>query len=723
MRKSQNQTRSPPGKEWLKNVDTSPLPKIPHREVRGSSGGTDITFGRSRGLGGSDSSTSDSTRDQMNPIRASVNGKNNKQFRSANIALYEGGGHYAAPPVKDVAPPKNGSGNGSNGNGSNGGPNGSKNKDPPGASPVSTASHASARLGIANPLGGMFRNKEAEPVQPAFSEDESDSETGSPAGSPNDEDEEDAETKRRAKHSTEVDPGAAPVVPQYPLKVEPGMNMHVLALDPVPYRLRCMADLGRTHRIRTTTFLGRSRKQLRPEDLALDAQDVSKIHCSITAIGNAIAGYKLSVVVAEDAKAPVSINGAKLKQKGRPYPLKVGDVLLVGLREMWKLERSTIEEMPPKHITDELELYEAHDEFLQLAIADVETYKNLARCEKWMDFVAIAVELSEKDQAVQQTRRRFVAARRSAFPSKSSAGPGRNGGAGGASGNNKGGPGGMAMLGSGGGGNHANNMRQGGNMNNAHTTTHTTSSFTTGEDNASLFRRTDATMVTLETDPGASGADFRMRNTETSSWNAGPHQGMIPENEQLKTMSTFGGGSSIANTDTNFNQGGHQSGGNMMSTTMSSTGVIGGGGPGSSSHQGGNNTRESGFRSGNSFLRETTHTQSTGGEYTDELPEDSMDAALAQEYPRCADLIEVLDELGHVLFTFGPVSSFDEMDEYDLSEIVEVLAPGLFVRVHLCFFPPLVQSCADWLDRGTGAALQQVIGGGDPNSLDRKALM
>lgn len=79
----------------------------------------------------------------------------------------------------------------------------------------------------------------------------------------------------------------------------------------------------RTHRLRTTTFLGRSQKQLRPTDLVLAAQDVSKIHCSITAIGNAIAGYRLSVVVTADAKAPVSVNGAKLKEKGKPYPLKV----------------------------------------------------------------------------------------------------------------------------------------------------------------------------------------------------------------------------------------------------------------------------------------------------------------------------------------------------------------------------------------------------------------
>ena len=75
------------------------------------------------------------------------------------------------------------------------------------------------------------------------------------------------------------------------------------------------------------------------------------------------------------------------------------------------------------------------------------------------------------------------------------------------------------------------------------------------------------------------------------------------------------------------------------------------------------------------------------------------------------------------MFTFGPVSSFEEMDEFELDEIKEVLAPGLFVRIHLCFFPPLVQACADFLDSGTGEALSMLVGKGDPNSLDRKALM
>lgn len=56
---------------------------------------------------------------------------------------------------------------------------------------------------------------------------------------------------------------------------------------------------------------------------------------------------------------------------------QVGDVLLVGLREMWKIERSVIAEMPPKHVVDELELYEGHNEFLQLAVSDVETFRNV----------------------------------------------------------------------------------------------------------------------------------------------------------------------------------------------------------------------------------------------------------------------------------------------------------------------------------------------------------
>lgn len=76
-----------------------------------------------------------------------------------------------------------------------------------------------------------------------------------------------------------------------------------------------------------------------------------------------------------------------------------------------------------------------------------------------------------------------------------------------------------------------------------------------------------------------------------------------------------------------------------------------------------------------------------------------------------------------MLYTFGPLASFDEMAEFDLEEIREVLAPGLFVRIHLCFFPPLVQACAEYLDEGAHKALEKLVGGGNPKSLDRIKLM
>ena len=157
----------------------------------------------------------------------------------------------------------------------------------------------------------------------------------------------------------------------------PQAKEQILSTEPVPFRLRSMADREITHRIRMTTFLGRSRKKLRPEDLLLNYQDVSGIHCSVTCLGNAVLGYELFVAVMEQAKAGVHINGKMLEVRGKPYKLRVGDILGVGLRELWKLEHSTLEATPLKHVIDELELYEHHKEFVQLAISDIEVYQNV----------------------------------------------------------------------------------------------------------------------------------------------------------------------------------------------------------------------------------------------------------------------------------------------------------------------------------------------------------
>jgi len=410
------------GKVWLKNVDLSPLPTIPHRKIRETGNtGTDITFGQqTKGGGkgdallGTNNSSSNSTQRRSiggpldrsisssaksNTIKFSQNDIYSKPQNSqlVNFRYLSGEGRHNADRMgeSDLEPGQKGllgnagtngksSGNGSSSNGkhditastpvvavSSHAAHGVKNVHAP--MPMARGGlHAQASVGLGNPGKNGFDSPADSPP---------DSPEGSPAvaSSPSDP-ERDIGNGMTASH---VDYATNPIPPQNPVTVMPGMNMNVLALDPVPYRLRCMADLSRTHRLRTTTFLGRSQKQLRPTDLVLAAQDVSKIHCSITAIGNAIAGYRLSVVVTADAKAPVSVNGAKLKEKGKPYPLKVGDVLLVGLREMWKIERSVMAEMPPKHVVDELDLYEGHNEFLQLAVSDVETFRNVLLTIVW----------------------------------------------------------------------------------------------------------------------------------------------------------------------------------------------------------------------------------------------------------------------------------------------------------------------------------------------------
>lgn len=93
------------------------------------------------------------------------------------------------------------------------------------------------------------------------------------------------------------------------------------------------------------------------------------------------------------------------------------------------------------------------------------------------------------------------------------------------------------------------------------------------------------------------------------------------------------------------------------------------------------------------------------------------------ERPGCADLIEVLDEVGAVLHSFGPLSSFEEMLSFDMQEVREVLAPGLFLRLHLCFFPPLVSACAEHYLGGTLRARKKLVGDGNPNSRERSILM
>eukprot|EP00392_Amoebophrya_sp_AT5.2_P007828 g7847.t1 len=499
--------------------------------------------------------------------------------------------------------------------------------------------HAQASVGLGNPGKNGFDSPADSPP---------DSPEGSPAvaSSPSDP-ERDIGNGMTASH---VDYATNPIPPQNPVTVMPGMNMN---------------------------------KQLRPTDLVLAAQDVSKIHCSITAIGNAIAGYRLSVVVTADAKAPVSVNGAKLKEKGKPYPLKVGDVLLVGLREMWKIERSVMAEMPPKHVVDELDLYEGHNEFLQLAVSDVETFRNVCRCTTWMDFVAIVVELSEKEQALQSYN------------------------------------------------------------NSIHHSQHNSSSFVNTatylntNESGSFFRRTDNTMTTLETDP----------SSETrANWAAGGGGLMNGGNGVgggSGTNYSLGGNSTDLHRDKEFamdNGGGQKTLSTFGSSADSEQRTMGDFFPsGGASQTAGTNPGTN----DNSMTEEGLPPVASLQNPLDRVPADQASslpggastrenfgaaggeegANLIAEYPRCADLVEVLDELGGVLYTFGPLASFDEMAEFDLEEIREVLAPGLFVRIHLCFFPPLVQACAEYLDEGAHKALEKLVGGGNPKSLDRIKLM
>ncbi|CAD7959179.1 unnamed protein product [Amoebophrya sp. A120] len=670
--------KSGPGnKEWLRNVDTSPLPTIPHRKLRETGPtGTDITFGtRKRPLG-----TNKTSKGKPDGLMSTYTSSGSNTVKYNDAGLMESA-HYAQPPTNGIAgPPKNGNGG------------------PPAASPVSS---------VATPAPG---NNLSPPR--VTSSDEGTSPVDGPAES-----ESRSENARGSSASERSPVGAVnfashPVAPKNPVSVQPGMNMNILAQDEVPYRLRCMGDPSRTHRIRTTTFLGRSRKKLRPTDLLLEAQDVSKIHCSITTIGNAIAGYKLSVVVAESAKAPVSVNGAKLREKGKPYPLKVGDVLLVGLREMWKLERNAIEETAVKPVVDELELYEAHNEFLQLAISDVETYRNICRCSAWMDFIAIIVELSEKEQALQRRR------------------------------NSK----------------HQQSMREH-SMSSSYANTTTTMMGGSANESGSFFRRTDNTLITLETDPSnanmtAGGNGFYATGTNNSTNNDKPggwrntnvnvnRRSTDNENTNLtntfssnstntktqqefqKTLSTFGTTNSTTNEENHNEEQPTQEQINpeeqptMENYFPSGFGEVNGRPPAGEMPSREQPQHQSGSQVENEFPS-FTEAANTDFDHNTEVDDG---AGTMVEHPRCADLIEVLDEVGHVLYTFGPLSSFEEMTDFDLDEIREVLAPGLFLRIHLCFFPPLVTACAEWLDQGTLKAMQSLVGGGDPRSLERQALM
>ena len=51
-----------------------------------------------------------------------------------------------------------------------------------------------------------------------------------------------------------------------------------------------------------------------------------------------------------------------------------------------------------------------------------------------------------------------------------------------------------------------------------------------------------------------------------------------------------------------------------------------------------------------------------------------------------------------MLHSFGPISSYEDMEEFDVEEIRESMALGRFVRVHLSFFPPIVSMCQGYLD-------------------------
>ena len=82
-------------------------------------------------------------------------------------------------------------------------------------------------------------------------------------------------------------------------------------------------------------------------------------------------------MVGVSSKAPVAVNGRKLTEKGKPYKLEVGDNILVGLKELWRLERSGLGETCEKMKFDELASYEAHGEFVQLAVSDEEVIRNV----------------------------------------------------------------------------------------------------------------------------------------------------------------------------------------------------------------------------------------------------------------------------------------------------------------------------------------------------------
>lgn len=427
---------------------------------------------------------------------------------------------------------------------------------------------------------------------------------------------------------------AIPELPRHLVK-PPAPLDNVLGLAEVPFILRCLEDWSKTFRLRQTSFIGRSYKKLRKEDLHLSSPDVSKVHCSISCVGNSIMGFKLKLVAFKDSKAPVWIDGQECKMKENPYKLEVGNIVKIGMREMWKLERHTLEETVEKDHADEIEVYEGEEDFVQIAVADSPMCQTVTRAETWMDMVALVIEMSEKDPEGDPYRQA-----------------------------------------------HESNLAS---------VVESVASEPSDESQSKHSSKNISKQSSKEGGGGVAGQLMMLEPPGDKNWHIASNK-----SDEMANMLSF--------------MSSDKDGGHNVSTQMhnESSDLFHERNPNSNLEDTGfiyedKGDSEKGFFSDVSEEAERTNSKNRSGPGSKDRTQQKQYSSANRGIPRCGDMIEILDECGMVLGSFGPVETFDEMKTFDMKPVHEVLSPGLFVRIHLNFYPPLVENCDAYLQLKTRA--------------------